>query len=58
VHNAVQHAVFKAIYPEPGMTFQVRLGVSEVNIDEIVDACVDGGAMAITIHGRTQQQRF
>lgn len=40
------------------MTVKVRLGIDSVNIEKIVDALQDTGIAALSIHGRTAQQRY
>lgn len=40
------------------MTVKVRIGIESVNIEKIVDALQDTGIAALSIHGRTAQQRY
>jgi tRNA-dihydrouridine synthase 3 len=40
------------------MTVKVRIGIDTLNIEKIVDALQDTGIAAISIHGRTAQQRY
>lgn len=40
------------------MTVKVRIGIDTVNIEKIVDALQGTGIAALSIHGRTAQQRY
>ena len=40
------------------MTVKVRIGIDTLNIEKIVDALQDTGIAALSIHGRTAQQRY
>ncbi len=53
-------AVVRAVKAETDrpVGVKLRLGVQEVSIDRMVDAMVEAGADAVTIHGRTAAQMY